>query len=454
VPAISRRALLAGLAALPLAACAPLEIAPAPKVASGGAVDGQLTVLQVRDFDPRHIENLKRTVERFAGARGWAVEVGEMHPLASAEQVAASVASGNPPDLLIGAWDALTLWHLGALQPLDDVVRWAEGQHGQAVPGLKQADNFAGKWWAAPFFTRSGGWWARKSWFDEIGLDVAKAHDFGEWRTACLNVSDPARQRWGWGATVTRSGDGEGVVMDVLLQSGGRFTDETGTNVVFDSPDTVAAFEWLRDTFTDRAFAPMLPRDVRGWNDEANNRAWVAGQIGFTLNAGTLLAQALGEHPAVGEDTFLVPQPIGAVGAKQQVARGAGGASLYLVAGARNPDAAKLTMQHLLAKQTQRELWAATPGYAMPAYAWGWDEPEIARSVNGVGKVFKERVYEQSHPVWKPGPGPKLWINAVASSVVLTDTIGSILRSNTPPKNAVRSAQARIVALRDKFGGN
>ena len=449
MPAISRRALLRGLAALPLAACSQLPVPPGLSTVS---VEGRLAVVQDKDFDPRHNENLKRTVERFAEGRGWAVEVGETSMLESAEQIAAVVAAGTPPDMLIGARDTYTLWHREALEPVDDVVRWAEGQHGLAVPGLKLADNFAGKWWAVPFFTRSGGWWARKSWFDEVGFDVAKAHDFAAWREACLRVSK-AGQRWGWGATVTRSGDGEGVVMDVLLQSGGRFTDETGTNVVFDSPETVAAFGWLRQTYDDPAFTPMLPRDVRGWNDESNNRAWVAGRIGFTLNTGTLLAQALGEHPAVGEDTHLVPQPIGAVGAKQQLARGSGGSSLYLFAGARNVDAARLTMQHLLAKQTQREVWAATPGYAMPAYAWGWDEPEIAKSVNGVGKVFKERVYEQSHPIWKPGPGPKLWINAVGASVILTDTIGSILRSNTPVKNAVRTGHERMVAIRDKLGG-
>jgi multiple sugar transport system substrate-binding protein len=450
VPAISRRALLGGLTALPFVACAQLPGAPALRSVG---VEGALSVVQDRDFDPRHNENLRKSVEGFAGGRGWAVEVAEAQMLASAEQLVASVASGTPPDLLVGARDTLTLWHLGALQPVDDVVRWAEGQHGAAVPGLKQADNFAGKWWAAPLFTRSGGWWARKSWFDDVGLDVRGARDFAAWRAACLSVSDAARQRWGWGAPVTRSGDGSGVVMDVLLQSGGRFTDESGTNVAFDSPQSVAAFDWLRETYADRAFAPMLPRDVHGWTDDSNNRAWVDGRIGFTLNSGTLLSQALAEHPEVGEDTYLVPQPIGAVGEKQQLARGAGGASLYLFASARNPDAAKLTMQHLLGKQVQRTVWATTPGYAMPAYAWGWDEPEIVRSANGVGKVFKERVYEQSHPIWKPGPGPKLWINAVAGSVVLTDAIGSVLRSNSPARNAVRAAHQRIVALRDKFDG-
>lgn len=50
-------------------------------------------------------------------------------------------------------------------------------------------------------------------------------------------------------------------------------------------------------------------------------------------------------------------------------------------------------------------------------------------------------------------PGVPAGINAVLSSVVLTDTIGGILRSNTPARNAVRTAYQRIVALRDKFDG-
>jgi multiple sugar transport system substrate-binding protein len=190
---------------------------------------------------------------------------------------------------------------------------------------------------------------------------------------------------------------------------------------------------------------------ILAWNDTSNNQAWVAGKLGFTSNAGTLFALAVKDAPEVGNDTFLVRQPIGPVGDKEQLT-GAGGASLYLFANAKNPEAAKQTMQHLLSKEVQKKIWETTPGYPTPAYKWGWDEPEIVNSPNNVSKTFEKIAYAKNFSSWMPGPGPRLWINGIGSSVVLTEAMADILKG-TPVKDAVAQAQTKIEDLYTKFEG-
>jgi multiple sugar transport system substrate-binding protein len=425
-----------------------------PKAADVTITD-KLIVLQEKDYNPHHNDFLNADVTEFAKQNNWALDLSYTEAFTGGtnfnQKIAAAVSSGTPPDMMFGAKDAFTLWYLKALQPVDDVVEWATQEHGEPIPGLKTADNFEGHWWAAPFFTRVGGWWSRKSWFDAIGYDVTAEHNFNEWREAAVEVTNREKEQYGWAATVNRSGDGESFVYQIVFEAGGRYTNEDGSKVVFESEQTIAGFNWLKETFTEEKWKQSQAPGILSWNDTSNNQAWVAGKLGFTSNAGTLFALAVKDAPDVGNDTFLVPQPIGPVGEKQQLT-GAGGASLYLFANAKNPEASKVLMQHLLSKEIQKKIWEITPGYPTPAYKWGWDEPEIVNSPNNVSKTFEKIVYAENFSSWMPGPGPRLWINAIGSSVVLTETMADIL-TGTPVEQAVATAQKKIEEHYAKFEG-
>ena len=91
---------------------------------------------------------------------------------------------------------------------------------------------------------------------------------------------------YGWGLTPNQSGDGYGYLVLLIQAFGGHFTDETGQIVQFNSPETVAAYEWLAETYDRNGkYAAMLPPGVESWNDTGNNEAWLAGSIGYTHNA-------------------------------------------------------------------------------------------------------------------------------------------------------------------------
>ena len=114
---------------------------------------------------------------------------------------------------------------------------------------------------------------------------------------------------WGWGLTVNRSGDGHGFIMDVIQAYGGSITDESGQVVVFDSPETVAAVQWLEETYTSEKYRPMLPPGIESWTDVSNNEAYLAGTVALTANAFSVYAKAKADGSPIYENTAVLHKP-------------------------------------------------------------------------------------------------------------------------------------------------
>lgn len=435
--------------AAPTAAAAPAK--PSIKI------EGNLVVLQERGYNPNQTTFIHNLLIRTAAQFGWPLDKSYKEGYTGGtnfqEKFAASVKAGDSPDLFIpGTESVFLLWYLKTLSPVDDIVQWAEKEFGKTVPAFKLANNIEGKWWAVPIFTATGGYWARKSWFDAIKFDTNVPHNLQEWLEASLAVSDPANKKWGWGNTVNRSGDGWSNVMNPVWGAGGRFADENN-NVVFNSEFTITAFEWLKDVYTNPKWAKALPTGVNSWTDPSNNEAYLAGTIGFSSNGGTMFATAVANKPDIAKDTVLVPHPAGPVGKKETHPFGPGLFNAYIPAGAKNPEAARELIKTLLSKENQKAIWKNSPGHSVPAYEWGWDEPEANTAPNDVAKIFKKIAYDEN--VWftfRPLKEPKLWIDAIAAEAIPTDVMAEILKG-TPVKEAVANGHKRIEAVKAKYEG-
>src|SRR5262249_25952974 len=154
--------------------------------------------------------------------------------------------------------------------------------------------NFDGEWWGVPFFTRAGGWYVRKDILTAAGVDLASGFSsLDQRRDIGLKVSDSGSKMWGWGLTINRSGDGRALVENTLYDFGSKIQDETGDIVTFNSPESIAALQWLKETYGDDKWSAMLPPGVNAWTDTDNNQAFLAGTIAMTQNAGTLYAKAV-----------------------------------------------------------------------------------------------------------------------------------------------------------------
>jgi multiple sugar transport system substrate-binding protein len=458
---LSRRDLLrrsaavgVGAAALPLLSRLPAAAQEIPRQKSSATVSDRLRVLLKNDFHPDHNAFMRAELEAYAALNGWTIEITDVAGYQGGgdlnQKLLGAVRAGDVPDVLIHDVGALNMHTLGLLEPVTDLMAEVIQAQGDPIPGARFDSAVGEEWFAIPFFTRSNGLFVRQDIFAEHGLDVIEDTDtFDKLRTSALAVSDPAQNMWGWGMTVNRSGDGASLVQEVMYRFGGHLQDETGQIVTFNSPETVAAFEWLKATYSDEQWAPMLPPGVLSWTDTNNNEAYLANQIAITRNAGTVYAKAVLDKVPFADQIAMIPSPKrNSDGARLDFF--SGGMKFFVVKGAKNREAVYDLARHFLTQPVLERVWSISTGYALPAYANGWDNPIIEDNPNSVRG--REMALTETGFNGLPWPGEdNEAVASIGSGVYFTDMISEILQGR-PVEEAVADYHDQFVQIYQDFG--
>ena len=459
---LSRRRFLhisgAAVSALALAACvpAPAPEAPAADVATGGAAvvseDTPLWVLQSNDFYQGYNDFVRKQIVDFATEKGWALEVadtaGFLGGSADIQKISANVQSGDAPDLWMHTVSVQQMRQLDNVVDVTDLVNEFITNYGEIGPRMRKAVEVEGRLYALPFHGRSDGGWARSDVFEAAGIDVTALTTYDELREACLAVSDPAAEMWGWGMTVNRGGDGGYLVNRVLNAWGAFWTDETGTNVTLDTPEAVAAVEWLVDTYTNPNWEPMLPPGILSWTDPTNNESYLGGKVAYTQNAGTVYANAVvNNNPVAPVTIYDIPKG----GPVLESFNGLGGQNWLKIREGKNPAAADELLRHFFSEEVLKGVYLAAPGYAVPAYEGNWDWEEITN--NPVAMALKPVALDPSGWIGLGYPGPDTpQMGAVGNSNVHTDMVAAVLTGQATAAEAVAQAAERSVQIFQEFG--
>lgn len=442
----------AGLSRLRVATAQESTPIPIPRAASSATVDGTLQVLQKTDYHPDHNAFVRAEIEAYCQEQGWEVEVSEVGGGQSSGEVGqrlvAGVQAGNAPDVYFDNIPVRQFQFLGVLEDVTDLVAEMAAANGETTPGFTTAANFDDAWWGVPWFTRVDGWWARTDLFEPAGVDVDTLLDLNSRREAALNISDAANNLWGWGITINRSTDARALVQAVLFAHGSTLQDESGERVTFNSPESVAALDWLAETYGSETYAPMLPTGWGAWVDTSNNEAFLAGTLALTQNAGTMYANAvLNEVPFAGDIAYLpnvVRNSDG--GSIDQLA----GVLLHVIKDTRNKDAAYDLIRHLLSTPVQQRIWEISLAYAVPAYRNGWTDPIVTSSPNSVRA--EAAVWNNIDFTGLRWPGPSsAAVDAVGGSFDQTDMIGAVLQGRSS-EEVVAEYHDRWVQIWQDFG--
>jgi len=364
-----------------------------------------------------------------------------------------AVKSGNVQDIGY-AGNVARLWQLGDIIDVSDVVAELEKAYGPVESEIKNALFIDGKWAAVPFYSQAGGWFARKDWLDEKGIKVESIKTYENARDIALAISDPSKNRYGWGLTPNKSGDGRATVLDCIHAYGGSIASDDGKKVVLDSPETHAAVNFLADLYTNPKYKNMLPPDVFAWDDLGNNKAWLAGTIGITENAYTLYAQSFKDKNPVYPNTAIFPGLLGP-GVETVINTGGWGA-LMIFKGAKNPALAKELAKYMAGGKAL--LTVATPslGLVLPAYTKQWDSDPFYTKGDPSFPALR-KVIEQPLPiVSKTGfhfpQTPSAGSSAVDEGYVLTDMMAQIIQEKVKPDDAVKTATQRAIQLFNQLG--
>ncbi|MBZ0283756.1 MAG: extracellular solute-binding protein [Anaerolineae bacterium] len=455
---LSRRAFLraaAGSGAALLAAQGGLALAqdptatPAP-LPQGAA--GKLTIIHKTEYFSAVQDLFRENVVQFAADKGVELDISTANPEIFGDFLAkmvAAVEAGNPPDISYHVLSIPQMYALDILEDMTDVVEQAISQYGAVIPRMAEFNaKIDNKWWAVPFMSVTGAYFARRDVFEAKGIDVNTLDTWDSRRDAALEVSDPDNQMWGWGFSINRSGDAHGLILGVIQGFGGSFTDETGLLVTFNSPETVAAVEWLAEIYTSDKYKPMLPPGVESWTDTGNNEAYLAGTIALTTNQPSVYGAARANDPELFANTAVLHAPKTLDGRLLE----AGGSGWFTIfRGAQNKDVAKELILNMLDPARLTPMVQVGGGLFLPAYENLWTDDVLGTDPNFA--VFRdillneEIFYGRSHPA-----KPSALIDAIDGAGITSQMMANATSGGMSAADAVKDAHDKIVQIFEENG--
>jgi multiple sugar transport system substrate-binding protein len=345
------------------------------------------------------------------------------------------------------------LHNLGALTDVTDVVTEMKALYGEPATASTKFCVFDGRWFAIPYHFIASGMYLRKDWYAEKGLPLKPYYTWEELRDNALAVSDPAKRRFGWGLTVNRSGDANGFIQNVIDTYGGAIADNTGTKVVFNSPETVAAVTFIGDIYTNPKYKPMLPPGVGSWTDSSNNENWLAGILGLTLNQFSVYADSKTKKNPVYANTHVFN---GATGPALDRPLAYGESNSFVVfKGAKNPDLAKLVAKFMAGGSALLGVAKEAPCLVNPSWDKVWDSDPYYTSGDPAFSALREQTRAPLPVTTKTGyafpQAPSPGEQAALAAYLLTDMMQSVIQG-ARPADAVATTHSRIVQIFEQQG--
>lgn len=452
--------LLGGLAGMSaLAACAaPVAPSGAPAAETGGeaAASGErpsMIVAHRREYFAEMETLFANAVMAWGEENGVDVETTTVAAEATQDfvpKLLAQVSAGDPPNVVYHVRLVQQLWSQGALEPVTDTVEEAIGLYGQPAYGQRSVNIIDDEWWAIPYMMHGGGQFARRSVFENAGIDPTTLRTYEQRREAALQVSDPSADMYGWGVTVNSGGDATGFIEGIVQNWGGHYTNEDITEVTFNSPETLAAVQWLTETYTSDKYASMLPPGLMSWNDSSNNESFLAGTIAYTHNAASVYAKAKADENPIFEDTLALETAVGPTDTKLE---SGGGGQFVIPFGATNQDLAKQLSMHMITPEIFLPISLISAGLFLPAYTDYYTMEEVVSAFEAdpnLATMGQSSLGEHVGASWPAQPSPLF--DAIAAQAVLTDMMAQIIAQGVTPEDAVAQAHERIVGIGQEMG--
>ncbi len=355
----SRREAVMGLGALALAGALPASAAPSTTLRYTPEPGAKLKLMRWRRFVQGDEDQFLANLRKFTQLTGVEVQVTNEGFEDVRPKVALAANIGSGPDIALGFMEDP---HFVADRLLDltDLADYLGGKYGgwYDTPkryGIATAGPRKGRWIGLPMAVLGALVNYRVSWVREAGFETfpTSTGDFLKLARALARNGHPP----GF-ALSHATGDSETWMHCLLWGHGARLVDEHN-NVVINSPETVAAIEYVRElakTFIDGVFS---------WSGVSNNNAFLEGKISCTSNGISIYYAA--QHStdpkvrAVAEDMNHAALPVGPVGHPTE---------LHLLTQAmvfshtRYPNAARELLRFLFEREQYDPWVTASSGYA------------------------------------------------------------------------------------------
>lgn len=461
-PSLSRRQalkLMAGLAGMATLSACVAPAAPGAAPAAGGAASApagekpKLEVAHRREYFEEMEVLFADAVKKWGVDNNVDIETTTVAAEANQDfvpKLLAQVQAGNPPNLVYHVRLVNLLFANNAVEPVTQAVNDLVAIYGKAPYGQEVSNLIEGEWYGIPYIMNGGGPFGRKSVFDAGGFDPLKLETYEQRRDACLAISDPAKEMYGWGLTYNTGGDATGFIEHCIQSWGGHWTNEDASEVTFNSPETLAAVQFLAEIYTSDKYKPMIPPGVASWDDSSNNEAFLAGNIAYTANAASIYAKAKADKNPIFEDIVRMETAIGPTGTRLEAG---GGGQFNIPKGAAHQDLSTELAKYMITPEVFLPISLISAGLFLPAYANYAQMDEVVKAFKedpnlaSMAKATLGDFVGSSYPA-KPGP---YW-DALGAQAVLTDMMNQIVAQGVSVEDAVSQAADRATSIGQDMG--
>ena len=290
-----------------LAACAPQAVAPpgasssAPTAASAPAATPNPsaltgTVSYWHTFTSQsEMDGLAKVTKAFKDKYPNVTVNSENVPNADfmAKFTLAVQGGGKPETTMISSVRLPDMAAMGGLVDLTSrVATWDQRQY---LPDERFKDaTINGKIYGVPSFAFIDWMYYRADWFKEAGLAPPKTFD--EFQNAAIKLTDPSKNRFGFG--MRGAGGGEGMVIAVIRSFGSPIVDDKGQPAM-DRQKATDALRWFSELFTKhKAVPPSVTNDsfqqiMTGFTTGQTAMLW--HHTGSLIDVGTALGADSGK---------------------------------------------------------------------------------------------------------------------------------------------------------------
>ena len=405
-------------------------------------LSGELKILLWSHFVPSHDAWFDPFAKDWGERVGVTVTVDHINNAEVPARTAAEIQAGQGHDLI--QYIATLSQFEPSVIDLADVTQEAEKRWGEQIDLCKKSslNPATGKYYAfAPGWVPDPGDY-RKSLWEKVDLPNGPS-TWDELLEGGARIKSEQGIQMGIG--MSQEIDSNMAGRALLWSFGGAIQDEN-EQVVINSPETVAAVEFMT-----RLFSQTMTNEVYSWNAASNNQGLIAGTLSYILNSISAYRTAQDANPEVADDVFFVPALEGpqAALAAQHVMY-----NWIVPQHAANPDAAKEFLLHYTENFASATYHSQL--YDFPAWAervpqlegWLAEDPFGSNPSDKLAFLVDSR--EWSTNIGHPGPSNTA-IGEVFGTFVIPNMYARAARGEMSPQESVAVAEREITGIFDKW---
>lgn len=390
---------------------------------------------------PHRVERIQALIDEFNAANPDVVVTQEPQSWGEIYAKApAAVAAGAGPDMLFAIPDfAPILKDIGALTSVQGFVEELDARH-DFVDSAVEAYAYDGGVWAVPLYNMTMNLWYRPSVLEAAGVAVPTTWE--EWRAAAEALT--ADGQFGLGLPANRQLYTDQTVYSVMLNGGASEIFEADGALRFDSPETVAAYEFYD------AMTAYSPPDAPSWTWGEAEACFVSRSCAMILQFSVISTyETQGEGDAT--DLGVAAIPTAEAGATPGTIAYANAVMFLNEEGSPERAASERFVEFLLEPETYGRFLNMEPGLFMPVTADGataesfWSDPVVQEYRSQIETVIANgangRLFGFTSGRVFPG------ISAISAQNVLAETLQGVVVSDRPAAEAVADGQARMQEL-------